>query len=860
VRQIGALYERFLDAAHRRPGPWLALALVLTAIAGVTASRIELRTDFRELLPRDYRSVTDLQRIEERTGGLGTLVLVAESPDRAANIRIIQDLGERLRRFPREEIRWVDDNVREERAFLERNKLLYIDHDDLVTFRDRLKAKIEEERRKHDPLDLNLEPAAPAPPLEIEKYREKYRQKIQEYDRDPDGYYVGEGGRLVALYVRVPGSATSVDQAKRLLTKVEALIAGLTPARYHPEMKVSLTGDVRTAVEEYEATKEDLFVVSGLCIGLELVVILLFFFNAQSVLLLGVPVLMGTAWTFGLTALTIGFLNTSTMFLASIVAGNGINFGIILLARYFEERRAGGEVRPSLSLATRYTARATAVAALASSAAYGSLLITSFRGFNQFGFIGGVGMILCWLAAFLVIPALISFLERIQPVARGPRPRARRSLFSAGFAALATRYPRTLVALGLALFAAAAVFGGIFLHHEPFLYNFRFLRSEESRDSGSGALSSRVQHAVGKTRSQPAGMIILADRLDQVPQLEEALRAKRDVHPPGRQPIGEITTIFHLLPKDQERKLPVLREIRELLTQNALKFLTPAQRQDVQKLIPPADLRPVGVADLPEKMARPFTDVDGQRGLLVYVAPAPQMSVWDGRDLMTFARAVREIRLPGDEVIHASGHPVIFADMLRAVLADGPRAALLSFVGVVVLVVVALRRLSLTLLTLGVLVLGVTWLVGAMGAWDWLVRQLSASGAELSEAFVGAIPKLNFLNFIVLPLTVGIGVDYAVNVAQRYRLEGEGSMQRVIESTGGAVVLCSLTTIIGYSSLLLSRNLALVSFGKLANLGEIACLAAALLVLPSAVILVERTRARRAPGVQEVRQDEEATS
>ena len=55
--------------------------------------------------------------------------------------------------------------------------------------------------------------------------------------------------------------------------------------------------------------------------------------------------------------------------------------------------------------------------------------------------------------------------------------------------------------------------------------------------------------------------------------------------------------------------------------------------------------------------------------------------------------------------------------------------------------------------------------------------------------------------------------------------------------TGAAVALCSLTTIIGYSSLLSSSNPALRSFGVVADLGELVSLAAALLVLP---LLVRR--------------------
>ena len=98
--------------------------------------------------------------------------------------------------------------------------------------------------------------------------------------------------------------------------------------------------------------------------------------------------------------------------------------------------------------------------------------------------------------------------------------------------------------------------------------------------------------------------------------------------------------------------------------------------------------------------------------------------------------------------------------------------------------------------------------------------------------------RINFLNFIALPITFGIGIDYGVNVFSRYLLERrnkpppEASLA-AIASTGGAVVLCSLTTIIGYTSLLFARNGAMISFGRVAILGEVTCLFAALFVLPA---------------------------
>jgi predicted RND superfamily exporter protein len=125
---------------------------------------------------------------------------------------------------------------------------------------------------------------------------------------------------------------------------------------------------------------------------------------------------------------------------------------------------------------------------------------------------------------------------------------------------------------------------------------------------------------------------------------------------------------------------------------------------------------------------------------------------------------------------------------------------------------------------LGALAVGVLWFAGVAGV------------LEL---------RLNMLNFIALPITFGIGVDYATNVFQRRRLEHARSIADVVRTTGGAVTLCSVTTVIGYASLLVARNQALFSFGVLAVVGELTCLAAALLALPAVVRWKELVRARR---------------
>ena len=60
---------------------------------------------------------------------------------------------------------------------------------------------------------------------------------------------------------------------------------------------------------------------------------------------------------------------------------------------------------------------------------------------------------------------------------------------------------------------------------------------------------------------------------------------------------------------------------------------------------------------------------------------------------------------------------------------------------------------------------------------------------------------------------------------------------RCLRMTGSTVFVCSLTTMIGYASLLASDNLAIRGFGIASLVGEITCVLAALLLVPAVVAL-----------------------
>src|SRR5262249_15522672 len=160
------------------------------------------------------------------------------------------------------------------------------------------------------------------------------------------------------------------------------------------------------------------------------------------------------------------------------------------------------------------------------------------------------------------------------------------------------------------------------------------------------------------------------------------------------------------------------------------------------------------------------------------------------RYLLRWADSYRETKLADGSVIRGSGRAVIYADMFAAVIDDVPPAVLFSFGATLLVVLVAFRAGRAALAVVGALLVGVAWMVGLL---------------------VAARVKLNFLNFIALPITFGIGVDYAVNIVERYVREGAGGAVSAVSNTGGAVILCSMTTTLGYLALLNSMNEAVKS-------------------------------------------------
>ena len=821
-----SLAERWVHLAHRRRRPILALCALATLLGAVGTVRLysDLRPDVSELLPANSRSARDLEVVTARVGGYAELSVVLAGKDPLALELLADDLAERLAGAPRELVRSVEYRVDELRDFFKPRLLLFLSRADLVRLRDALAARIAWEAGRR-----TGRAAGPAPDVEglLEELSGPRKALL---GRFPDGYVMGEvpgrrpGETLTALALTIrlgapPGDYRRVVALDRLVRRT---VAELAPEK--AGIEVGYGGYVASNILEHDALAEDLVWATLLVLGAVAAAVAIYNRTWKAIFAVGVPLLAGTLVTFGLADLLVGHLNSNTAFLGSIVVGNGINVGLIFFARYLEERRHGQAPVPAMVTAVRATWLATLTAALAAGVSYGSLLSTDFRGFNQFGLIGGLGMALAWAFAYLMTPPLVLAWERVSPIPRaGQRPA--HPIFTRFVSHAVDRAPR-LTALVAALLTAGAASLVARFAADPIEHDFRKLRSQAALAEGGPAWWDARIDALHGEHVSPT--VLLAGDEGEARAVARALERHREADPGTF--FGDVLSIASVVPEGQDAKLPLVRELRALATPEHLAFLPPDKRLAVQQILPPAGLGPFGVADLPEALRRQLTERDGRAGTPVLLYPAERMDVWNGRDVVRYAAELRAVPLPRPDVPMASS-TLVFADVLAAIERDGPRATLLSLAGVAALVLVAfglgrrnVRSLKDAGWVLAALALGVLWFGGLAGA---------------------TRIRLNMLNFIALPITFGIGVDYATNVFQRRRLDHARSIADVVRTTGGAVALCSFTTIVGYASLLVARNQALVSFGLLAVLGEVACLAAALFALPAFLRWRELVKAAR---------------
>jgi predicted RND superfamily exporter protein len=807
---VGALYRQFVDFVCRGPrGAAVLLALLCLPPLWLTVrffSHVE--AGLQEMLPRDTPTVRALEQIHDRLGSQAHLKIIVQSADPAANRRFVTALAGRLegRRIP--EVRSIQANVKLERTWVKGRAPLLVPPAKFDLVVGSVEEAVRASEREANPLFVSVDDDKVSAQERWTRVQRLVEREMAAYDRFPNGFLETSDGQTVVAVIWLWGSEVDMGPSVHLLAAVKEEVARLR-VDFPPALLVAYSGDVPNLIEEHDAILADLSLSSVLVVLLVGLLIIGYFRSPRSVLVVLTGLVPGLLATFAAGRLLVGHLNSNTAFLGSIIAGNGINYPLLLLA-YYRARPPDEPLAEAIARAARQALPGTLGAAATASAAYAGLAFSNFRGFSQFGYLGGVGMVTTWAFTFLAVPVGIAlFTPPRQAPARTPARWGR--LFTDG--------RRLKVAAGgfvalTALLATVGVARG--LREGIYEMHLKALRNQRSLRTGSASWDTRMTQLFG-TWLNP--VVVLVDRPeDREPAAAELRRTLMSGPIPA---VDRIETIESYCPPaaEQARRLERLRRLSRSLHRLPPEEVPPGARPLVAEWLPAEGLTPIAEDEVPPSLLQGFhekTHGTGQvppaardyRSVLIF--PALAIDYEDGVNMQWLARRLGEAQLAPGAIV--GGAFLFMADVFRLVHQEAPRVVLVVCVLVAILLVPLFWRRPARIL---------------------LVMAAVVPAALCAQAIMLTVGvKINMLNFAAVPITIGVGADYAVNLLgamDSLALDARRACARM----GGAILLCSLTTTVGYASLLVAQSGALRTFGWAAVLGEVMAVATVLLVLPA---------------------------
>ncbi len=889
--------ERFLQylaqvSAHH-PYRILLLSMLVTLLALASAEQLKLSMHFKDLMPAEHPLVIEFQNILDDYQSASMIIVAAKGEEKQLK-RFVEELAPKIEALDqyvqRVDYKIPDGFLRKHAFMLQKPKDL---KNSLPIYEDisvlPLLTHINDNFEKtyvYDGESINS--------LEKENNAiyfldgiEYWLKTMYEYTQGKPGsepvahaavdrfllgdpYMISPDKDMILLFAMPTFTVDDVEMVIRAENTIDSLIAETSLA--YPVITAGTTGTMALARDETVAASQDMYLTSLIAFAVIIALFIISFRMWVAPVLAGITLIIGVVWSAGLATVTVGSLNIFTSMFAVILIGLGVDFSIHIITVFTEKRAAGMKTDAALSAALLKSGKGVITGGFTTAFAFLTLIVSSTEGMKEFGIVAGSGVVLCMLATLLVLPALLSARERILA-----RWIGKKAPHTTDFRLLGTTGEKLAKRPGATLIVAGVLTVFLLWQAAQIEFDYNYLNMEPV-----GLTSIKLQdEMIAEFNVTPDFAIVTTRSIEESRRI--ASRAKE------LKLTGMVNSISEYLPSEQEQneRRPWLQEIRRLLIQNKkIKPLTHIERADLiaelerleANVIEFAQLAYVGGQEKVDRKCAQITgdpDSESRQSLIGAISdrieketdksltglnsfqgdyfdyfkntalqmagnenitlneiPAdikdqfvnrngdkflvtiyPKEQVWNLRFLETFTRQMWEL----DQRI--TGIPPVFYHLIQIITKDGKIAFSLTTLIVFLLLLIDFRRLRPALLALIPLVVGAVWMVGIMRLFGL---------------------QLTMLNVMGIPLIIGIGIDDGVHILHRYLSEGKGSVRTVMQSTGKAVLLTSLTTMLAFGSLVFATYRGLGSLGLALFIGVGACFLTSIVILPAMIGWFER--------------------
>ena len=873
--------------AYRQSLLVVSVSLVLAILSlWLTAEKLTFKTGRGDLVAKGLPYVERYENYRGQFEDLDGMVVVVESENPADMSGFAEVLEQKLQAEPHLFSKVV---YKVDTSYFRSRFLLYFDQDELATFSRKLEdhqdflaavnvspglhpllssinAEIssgmvdsllidflgeEEEKESENVEDLNLLIRILEEMTRFLSGETTYRSPWQALFKGgavslrEQGYMVSKNGDMLFILVVANDDETSFTGYKDAVEQVRQLIA--ETRKDFPGITVGLTGEDVISSDEMVTTQKDVEAASMIAFAGVALLFIIAFQGVIKPLLALFCLLLGLSWTMGFTTLTVGHLNILSVVFTTILIGLGIDFGIHILERFKEERQQGKEILLALQKTLQGTGKGNFSGAITTAIAFGAMVLTDFIGIVELGWIAGWGILFCMVAMLLVLPALITLEEKwrkpsylqIKPSIKKERGRIDK-LFDHYYLIITVCTVLVLIA-SLSLQDLRFDYNLLNLQAkgtEAVKYEMKIIESA-GRSAWSAAILANSLEEVREKERQLKALPTVA-RVDSITgvipdhQKENADIIRENLAPllkdlevepndadfswkalnktlkgiqfklQGRKgnELGQLQVAGNLIKNFRKQSRQVLPRVAEQRLEIFSQLLFTDYRNLIYELKANADVKLVQLEEIPEELRKRFVSKKGK-----YVANIfPRVDIWNLDEREKYLNDLKSVDP------NVTGTAVHMFESTRLMTEGYVNGGLYAMTAIIIYVSFLFRNIRTVFFVLLPVLVGSIWTVGIM---------------EL----IGL--QLNMANLVILPLILGIGVVNGIHITHRYREEEDKNASVLEKSTGQAVLLSSLTTMIGFGSMMVANHYGVFSLGLVLTLGVFNCLIASVTFLPA---------------------------
>ena len=694
-----------------------------------------------------------------------------------------------------------------------------------------------------------------------------------------DPYFLSYDQQALVMNVIPNFSMLDLDYLVSGTDQVQVLVDELLTE--FPGLKAGLTGFIAVGRDEMVYSQQGLGYTTAIALVAILLLLIISFRMWIAPLLAMGNLIIGIIWAIGLAAAVVGQLNIMTQMMAVILLGLGIDFSIHLMSGFTEWRAAGDTIHQALEKTFLKSGKGIITGGMTTAAAFLAMTISHSRGMKEMGLVTGFGLLAILLSTMLFMPVLLVFKERHKEKKlnkmenKEPPPKRDITFRFLGRAStwLAKRYFFTIMAS--ILVTVLLIWSGLkiqfdhnYMNIEPkgltsiklqdtVLEKFDMgmdyamiltqspkksrQKAEQLRDLGTVARTEDISLYLPSQEQQEKRIpyiteirkSIQSSSIDPVLSPKEIPVLKQEIDR-LQMNIMELQDMAFLGGQDKvDNKCKdivgspgepdsknIIRDLMEILENDPARIsaelskfqqmFSPYFKQSVIKM---SSTDPILLEDLPAAVLDRYSNKSRDQFLITVF---PNGDIWKNAKFL--GRFVDDLERVSDK---ATGMPPVFKALVEVIGRDGRNAMLLTLVIVFLLLSVDFRNPLHSLMAMIPLAFGAFWMVGIM----------KISGMMLTV-----------MNVMAFPLIIGIGIDDGVHIVHRWRHEGKGKIWTVFSSTGKAILLTSLTTMLAFGSLVFSIWRGFGHLGGALFIGVGACFLTTVIILSGIFGLLGRKK------------------